>query len=348
MSEPITVALAYKDGGSDKVYTLFLKPKDGGFVVEVTYGRRGGALKAESKTPEPVDYATAEKILRKQEKAKRSGGYSDATEPDGSAKPFSGTDFAERKSQYAPQLLNHVTKDQLDELLGDDGWVLQEKHDGERLIVVKADGAITGVNKKGLTRPIPQEVHDAYGKYPDGVYDGELVGSVHHVFDLIEAGPYHARLKRLEKILNVPDAHVLRVETSYTSKQKMDHFARITSTLREGIVLSDLSSAYKPGRPNSGGPRLKCKMWQSASCIVLRANTGKRSVVLGLIDGDATLEVGSCTIPANHVVPTSGEVVEVQYLKAYEGGSLYQPQYKGPRNDVDKTECTTAQIVVYA
>jgi hypothetical protein len=45
--------------------------------------------------------------------------------------------------------------------------------------------------------------------------------------------------------------------------------------------------------------------------------------------------VGSVTIPPSHTVPAAGSIVEVRYLYAYEGGSLYQPVYLGIRDDID-------------
>jgi bifunctional non-homologous end joining protein LigD len=56
------------------------------------------------------------------------------------------------------------------------------------------------------------------------------------------------------------------------------------------------------------------------------------------------VDVGNVTIPTNHVVPKQGEIVEVRYLYAYEGGSLYQPVYLGPRDDVDVAACRMDQL----
>jgi bifunctional non-homologous end joining protein LigD len=341
MSEPITVSLAYKADGSDKVYNLFVKPKGTGFIVEFTWGRRGAELTYSLKTPEPVSYEDAVKILRKQEKSKRSGGYSDAEH---AGKPFAGADYADRKTQHAPQLLNTVEGEELDALLDDDGYCAQPKHDGERVMIAKKGDEVTGINRSGLTRALPQELVDDAKQLPDGVYDGELVGSTLHVFDLVQPGTYQSRLHALEKNLNKPMRHILRVETAYTSDAKINLMARVQAENGEGIVLKDLKAAYKPGRPASGGPQRKFKFVETASCIVLRSNTGKRSVMLGVVEGDATIEVGSCTIPANHNIPEAGTVVEVRYLYAYRGGALFQPVYLGPRTDIEAKDCTVDQL----
>jgi bifunctional non-homologous end joining protein LigD len=53
----------------------------------------------------------------------------------------------------------------------------------------------------------------------------------------------------------------------------------------------------------------------------------------GLVSEEVS--VGNVTIPVNFDIPRVGSVVEVRYLYAYPGGSLYQPVYLGARTDVD-------------
>ncbi len=61
-------------------------------------------------------------------------------------------------------------------------------------------------------------------------------------------------------------------------------------------------------------------------------------------NGGGRMPVGKVTIPPNHAVPRRGEVVEVRYLYAYPGGSLYQPVYLGRRDDVTPVDCLLAQL----
>jgi bifunctional non-homologous end joining protein LigD len=51
--------------------------------------------------------------------------------------------------------------------------------------------------------------------------------------------------------------------------------------------------------------------------------------------------VGFCSCSAN---PPIGSVVDIKYLYAYKGGCLYQPSFKGIRDDVDPEECTTSKL----
>jgi len=95
-----------------------------------------------------------------------------------------------------------------------------------------------------------------------------------------------------------------------------------------------------PVVPASGGDQLKHKFYNTASLIVGTGN-GKRSVSLYVYDGTC---VGNVTIPPNKEIPTTGEIVEVRYLYAYRGGSLFQPVYLGKRDDVKPEECSSDQL----
>src|SRR5688572_9148567 len=52
--ETIRTTLCYREGTSDKIYEVTLEPKGKGYVVNVAYGRRGGTLKKDTKTPRPI------------------------------------------------------------------------------------------------------------------------------------------------------------------------------------------------------------------------------------------------------------------------------------------------------
>lgn len=70
------VSLYCQEGGSDKVYTLWLESRDGGlFTVEAQWGRRGGPMQAGAKTPKPVSRADAEKVYTKTVAEKLAKGY---------------------------------------------------------------------------------------------------------------------------------------------------------------------------------------------------------------------------------------------------------------------------------
>ena len=83
----------------------------------------------------------------------------------------------------------------------------------------------------------------------------------------------------------------------------------------------------------------------TASVLVVAQNGGKRSVLVSVRDAAGTLiEVGNVTIPANQDMPKPDTVVEVEYLYAYPSGSLFQPVYRGERDDIPPQECTLDQL----
>ena len=62
-------------------------------------------------------------------------------------------------------------------------------------------------------------------------------------------------------------------------------------------------------------------------------SAAKRSVEVGVAEGDGVRSVGKVTVLPNFPVPGVGAFIEARYLYYYEGGSLYQPIYCGERDD---------------
>jgi predicted DNA-binding WGR domain protein len=73
--------LFFQEGSSDKEYHLqIIELKEGGYVVNFQYGRRGGPLQSGTKTPEPVSLPEAEKIYEKLKNEKTNKGYEEAAD----------------------------------------------------------------------------------------------------------------------------------------------------------------------------------------------------------------------------------------------------------------------------
>ncbi|MCK6500914.1 MAG: WGR domain-containing protein, partial [Nitrospira sp.] len=135
-----TVTLYYRQDGSDKIYRASIEELDGGCVVTFAYGRRGAALKAGTKTSAPVPFDQAKKIYDRLVKSKTAKGYS----PGEDGTPYAGTDHADRDTGIRPQLLNSIDEGEAERYLADDDFWLQEKHDGQRVLVQKVGGIVTG------------------------------------------------------------------------------------------------------------------------------------------------------------------------------------------------------------
>ncbi len=338
--------LYYREGASDKVYQAAIEPKDGGYVVTFAYGRRGSTLATGTKTQTPVDYATAKTVYDRLVREKTAKGYT----PGADGTPYQHSD--KQASGILPQLLNTIDEEQLESLLNDRQYVLQEKHDGRRLMLRKLTHTITGINKLGVVTGFPAIVAEEFQlAEADFLIDGEIVGEEYHAFDLLELDgddlrgrTYQERYLHLINLLaSFNHWHVSLVESAHLPGQKREVFNRLKAENREGVVFKRGDAIYTAGRPNSGGPQLKYKFQETASFIVTKVNA-RRSVSLMLFDGDRVVPVGNVTIPPNHDIPQVGAIVEVRFLYAHRGGSIFQPVYLGVRDDIRAEECTVSQL----
>ena len=352
--ESFAIELRSTEGGADKVYIVAMasEPEMSGYSVSYQNGRRGGTLASGMKTKAPVSYAEARAVVAKLLKEKIGKGYKVHAEGQTFIVAIGKTDTGIR-----PMLLNPITRDEAVSLLRTGRFALQEKHDGERRMLIVKDGDVKGVNRKGQEVGLPQSIISAASILPDCVIDGEQIGDAYHAFDLIEhsgadlrSSPFLTRLEGLRTLapLLIQGA-ITTSRTVTTIDEALDMMRHVEERGGEGIVLKQMDATYGSGRPNSGGPALKLKFVQTASCIVMMRNE-QRSVGLGLItDDDAAFEdmafVGNVTIPANHAIPAVGAVVEVRYLYAFRSGSLFQPVYLGERPDLDRSEARASQLV---
>lgn len=359
-----SIDLFCQSGSSDKEYHLQIVEAKGGYVVNFQYGRRGSTLKGGSKTPSPVPLEKAHKIYDKvvSEKTGEVPPYitgdsapTDYVSVAPSAKgPDTTTEGPRRvnwKSPiFIPQLLNPIDEDDIESYLRDDRYGAQEKKDGEHQPVHKSSGRVIVTNKKGQPIGYPAALETALKDPKDTIVDAESIGGVYHAFDLLEAMGEDLRglgyLDRYEVLAKMfkeglfDTQSIVLVPLAIGYKAKKALFDSLKK--KEGIVFKKLDAPYTPGKAHED--MWKAKFYHELSARVAKSREGKRSVGLELLDGDKWVKVGNCTIPVNREIPAVGSILEVRYLYAYKGGSLYQTTYEKPRIDVDAEECTVAQI----
>jgi bifunctional non-homologous end joining protein LigD len=345
-----SITLYFHEGSSDKVYQAGIEPKGAGFVVNFAFGRRGTTLQTGTKTAKPVDYEAAVKVYDKLVREKMAKGYT----PGEDGTPYQGTPREASATGIFPQLLNAIDEEQAMQLAADDDWWMQEKFDGKRILIHKDGDQVTGINRKGLAVALPQSIAQQARAISgqQWLMDGEAVGDAYFAFDLLEqAGtdlrnePYSRRLDALSDIVAPGSKDAIRVRGTATStSQKREMMAALRRIKAEGVVFKRHAAPFTPGRPASGGDQLKLKFTATASCIVAKVNGTKRSVALALLDGRKQVAVGSVTIPANQQIPKAGDVLEVRYLYAFAGGSLFQPVCLGQRDDLEASACTLGQL----
>jgi len=343
-------SLYFKEGGSDKEYHVTLD----GETVTVQYGRRGSALisltKCENCSPDK-----ALKVYQKLIAEKKAKGYHEGE---------AGVEYSPSVNPeyvgYQPQLLNEIDEDIPDKWIQDDKWLMQEKEDGRNIGVILKDRKAIAANRKGLQIAIPEKIiRDMEDNFVnDMTFCGELVGNVFKIWDIIDFKKmlewYPTYSHRLELLNLIFDGIVTRkvniklTRTATTMEEKIALFNEMHEKNAEGVVFKRKDSLYHPGRPNSGGDQLKFKFTATCSVIVGGQNVGKRSVEMLLLEkkGNTTaiIGVGNVTIYPNQEIPKEGSIIEVRYLYAFKGGSLFQPVFKCLRDDVSPDECTTSQL----
>jgi bifunctional non-homologous end joining protein LigD len=343
----MNITLEYREGQSDKVYQLSMVSEGTGYAVNFAYGRRGSTLNTGTKIPTPLPMDQAHKIFGKLLKEKLAKGYKPAAYDLEYTPPTPSKDTGIRC-----QLLNPADDYLLDSLFSNPMYWMQEKLDGKRLIIQKRGNEIIGINRLGLTTGLPNTIQESAKAYPrDLVIDGEAIGDTLYAFDLISTSGenlrhlrYAVRYGRLRDLLNHFDLPHIKLVPVYFGREKQEAFNRLKADGKEGVVFKDLDAPYTSGRPNSGGPQLKFKFYETASFIVQHVND-KRSVSLGLCRGKHVFPAGNVTIPPNHEVPPAGAIVECRYLYALkESGAIYQPVFLGRREDILPNECTTSQL----
>jgi bifunctional non-homologous end joining protein LigD len=340
--------LFFVGGGSDKEYHVQLDDIAGLYTVACQWGRRGSTLQTGVKA-EGVKLEVADRMFKKVVAEKVGKGYVEVSDsgvgyvaPEGStaAKPTT------TPPSFIPQLLNPIEESELEGYLRDEGYGLQEKKDGKHQVVCFNDGEMRVYNKKGKEIGYPAVWRDAISV--SVVLDGEAIGEVFHVFDLLEVGGedyrgrgYGDRFARLSGMSFGASVRVVPLVVGY--KAKRQEYERLLGEGREGVVFKRLDAVYTPGKGHAD--MVKHKFYSEASVRVCVGREGKHSIGMEVLDDKGTwVFVGHCTIGQATYLPSIGSVVEVRYLNYQAGGSLYQPSFKGIRDDVDFEECVLSQL----
>jgi ATP-dependent DNA ligase len=351
-----TITLEAPSASGKKFYRIDLVERQTGFTVDYTHGAVGGSVKTGTKTKEPVELARAEKIFDALVREKVNGDSHYVAVDDDTTSEFETPALAATNAEeikcLPPRLLNDVDESIVTLLVADPAWWVQVKHDGDRVQLHKRGERVTMFSgRSGKVRACPKAIANA--KYPpnDMVLDGELVGDVFWVFDVLLASSvlvgvvdvrdleYELRYAGAAVIVSTIACPTIRiVETAVTARAKAELILKAKSDHEEGVCFLHRDARYEAGRPAKGGKNLRWKFKASASVIVSKLNH-KRSVDIELADGT---RIGSVSIPPNKPVPPVGAIIEVEYL--YCQGSLVQAVYKGVRTDVEREACNRAQI----
>lgn len=328
------ISLYCTEGGADKVYTLWLEPAGGAWTVEAQWGRRGGPIQAGAKTPKPVSREDAEKVYEKTLKEKRAKGYHEGAD----APTFSQTKDA-IDTGVRPMLLTPDDEDSLDKYISEHGWAGQEKKNGKR-ILLKAGDEVVGINRRGLECPIPEELAKAV-RGSNKLFDGELIGSEYHAFDLLAEGPGFKEnlrqdpltqrfLKTSQAVKALKSDLVQIVDLVFGPSEKRKLVERLQSGRKEGVVFKRENGLYVPGKVESLAKSfaVKIKFYSEGAFLVTGWTKGKSSVAVALVDPKTKEQIpaGNVTVAQKYVDQVeAGKVIRVRYLYATDANQLYQP-----------------------
>lgn len=345
-----TASLYYKEGTSDKEYHLaILGDEAKGFQVQYRFGRRGGSLQVRFKNPVPTAFAVAKQLYDDMLAKQLKEGYTPS--PDGT--PYVATENQGKDAGIRPMLLGEITEEEVQKYLDDDDWIMQEKKNGVRKMIKKVKKSLEGVNKKGLLTPLPETTATDIRRAcedADATLDGELVGEIYWLFDLLSIG-VHAYadkplMQRLEGIqewfpLDCFGDYLKSVPTAVGKSSKKALFKKLKADNAEGVVFKRKDSKYKAGRSDDN---VKFK-WYATATVRVRCLNDKNSFQMELMSKGDWQYVGDCTFYPTKYVPKPGQYVEVRYMYALPGGSLYGPPVLlEQRHDADDDDCLMAQV----
>ena len=354
--------LYFRQGSSDKVYHLQLQNTDDKWSVEAQWGRRGSALQSDIKA-NSVPYQEAKRVYDRILREKTGKGYQIAQASSNGNTPISvGLPATKEHSGHIPELLTPIEEPEALRLADDASWWFQQKFEGRRLAVQKADGKYSGINKLGQIIPIDARLSESLDRVQARAFlaDGEITDSHLYLWDVLGVNdtdlrtePYEIRYVHLTRhFRGLGD--ILRVcETAMTRKAKRDFVKNMHEANAEGFVCKNRVAAYTGGR---AGQHFKCKFVATASFIVgpkpaKKTDDGHRSIAVYLLDGDRPRFMGTVGVPDGYPLPRVEQIVEIRYLYCHPGadGKLIQAKYFGKvRDDIELAECNVSQLKVKA
>jgi bifunctional non-homologous end joining protein LigD len=357
-----TIELYFQQGSSDKVYHLQLESVEEQWSVNAQWGRRGSALQSDTKVSS-VAYEEAKHVYDRIIREKTGKGYLIAQATTSGDTPISvGLPSVKEHSGHAPELLSPIEEPEALQLAQDASWWFQQKFNGRRLAVQKADGQYSGINKLGQLIPIDARLTKCLESVQAEAFlvDGEITDSRFHLWDLLDINgtdlriqPYEIRYARLGLVFRGVDEALRVCDTAMTPKTKRAFVKAMHDSRAEGFVCKNRNAAYAGGR---AGQHFKCKFVTTSSFIVgpkpaAKAADGHRSIALYLLEENRQRFMGTVGVPERYTLPREGQIVEIRYLYCHPGaeGKLIQAKYFGKiRDDVARADCSVNQLKIKA
>jgi ATP-dependent DNA ligase len=229
-------------------------------------------------------------------------------------------------------------------------YIMQEKIDGERLIVSVGKEGIIGHNKYGEEIPFPTAIKNALlsiDRKDEWVFDGELFQGKFCIFNLIEApgqimnGDVKLKLDSLEIIVKTLDDPVIEYVKYYADEPMESVFAKLMVDKAEGVVFRYIKDHFSLSR---------YKFRNEIDCIYITED-GEGEVLFGVFNDDGGL------IEVTHLLDSAfsprelqdlrssqSAVVTISCLKISRNNKLVRPQLARVRHDKKQKDCNTKQF----
>jgi ATP-dependent DNA ligase len=243
-------------------------------------------------------------------------------------------------------------------LMLDDYW-LQQKLDGQRVLVRIDDGDVYALNRSGAPKVtgMTSSLLKPFERFADGAewfFDGELMPDGRlWLFDLAidptvpTTDPYRVRYGVLEGLLrqwgDACPPQICLLPTARTPVEKERLVKAVEAQDGEGWVLKHVNHPYRPGHRSE--QVMKMKRIRSLDAVVTNVGIqGKENIEYGLFDGGPRPRViGTCSA-IGKVDVAIDDVIEVTYLYIGANGKLVQPRMTRKRDDKAADECWMDQL----
>lgn len=233
-------------------------------------------------------------------------------------------------------------------LLDSDRWGMQQKLDGQRMII-KCGGKVEAFNREGGPKKCPNNISNFFSTLTSTwVFDGELVGSKYYIFDILEIPTGNIQnwtLKRrndlLEKLSSKFVSPVYVVPLILNKKEEA--LKKLKKNNAEGVIFKNLESPYLNRKTYNF---LKYKFVNDVDCVVLDVGLDDKSnLSLGMWDGNKYVEVGRVSsLTGDGPKIKKHDVVKVTILYSTKDNRLYQPVKPMLRDDKTARDCSISQL----
>src|SRR5208282_3723744 len=168
-----------------------------------------------------------------------------------------GLPSVKEHSGHAPELLTPIEEPEALQLVQDASWWFQQKFDGRRLVVQKADGKYSGINKLGQIIPIDSRLSEPLDLVQAKAFlaDGEITDSHFYIWDLLSVNgtdlhtePYEIRYVHLTRLFRGVHQTLRVCETAMTPKAKHAFVKSMHDANAEGFVCKNRYAVYAGGR----------------------------------------------------------------------------------------------------